>query len=206
MLARVAAVQAVAGAIGDKRTFREEALTRGRHLAEEGIQRTLQAVRHDRAEEKQKRTADRLLELSGAVAKERRRRSDAIVLLEQRIRCEEEAREVADLAVQRACLGDERQLADRLSELSGAMAEERGLRVDVLACEGGSRAPRGLRDAKDDLVREPEGARTPNPAHWGDLASEMMTPGRPLPDPQRLLSLASATWITPAPAPATWLA
>ena len=144
LMARVTAVQAVTDAVGDERSLREEALTRERQLAEEGIQTALHAVRVDRAAD-EKRTADRILELSAAITKEQRCRSDANALLEQRIRCEEEAREVADLAVQRACTGDVLQVA-------AASAD-----VDV--------PPKLAADV-------PEGASTIVPAHWGDLPSD----------------------------------
>merc|ERR1711865_333552 len=75
--ARESAVRAVADAIIEERTQREEGLIRERHLAEEEIQRTLQAVRKARDED-ERRIADRLLELSGAISEERDLRGECL--------------------------------------------------------------------------------------------------------------------------------
>merc|ERR1711957_1064931 len=75
--ARESAVRAVADAIIEERTQREEGLIRERHLSEEEIQRTLQAVRKARDED-ERRIADRLLELSGAISEERDLRGEAL--------------------------------------------------------------------------------------------------------------------------------
>merc|ERR1712127_215376 len=75
--ARESAVRAVADAIIEERTQREEGLIRERHLSEEEIQRTLQAVRKARDED-ERRIADRLLELSGAISEERDLRGECL--------------------------------------------------------------------------------------------------------------------------------
>merc|ERR1712147_585701 len=108
--ARESAVRAVADAIIEERTQREEGLIRERHIAEEEIQRTLQAVRKAR-EEDERRIADRLLELSGAISEERDLRGEAM-------RCERQKL----LDVKEELVREQKALERELSKQSQALS------------------------------------------------------------------------------------
>merc|ERR1711959_737764 len=108
--ARESAVRAVADAIIEERTQREEGLIRERHMAEEEIQRTLQAVRKARDED-ERRIADRLLELSGAISEERDLRGEAL-------RCERQKL----LDVKEELVREQKALERELSKQSQALS------------------------------------------------------------------------------------
>jgi hypothetical protein len=108
--ARESAVRAVADAIIEERTQREEGQIRERHLAEEEIQRTLQAVRKARDED-ERRIADRLLELSGAISEERDLRGEAL-------RCERQKL----LDVKEELVREQKALERELSKQSQALS------------------------------------------------------------------------------------
>merc|ERR1712070_488973 len=85
-------------------------LIRERHLAEEEIQRTLQAVRKARDED-ERRIADRLLELSGAISEERDLRGEAL-------RCERQKL----LDVKEELVREQKALERELSKQSQALS------------------------------------------------------------------------------------
>lgn len=82
--ARDVAVRTVADAIVEERTQREDVLVRERHVAEEELQRALQAIRKAR-EDEERHIMDRIAEVAVAVSEERDLRQEAIRVERQKL-------------------------------------------------------------------------------------------------------------------------